>query len=125
MYGEQLGITDDLGDTAFKSGQLIDATKNLGDNSTTGPDGKPISKKQAEKLKKQAERELAAARAKEAAKPKSSKTLEIEEKVKAQGDAVRKLKAEKGAPEAIQEAVAALQKLKLDLKASEDEDQAA
>jgi methionyl-tRNA synthetase len=88
------------------------------------PDGKPISKKQAEKTKKQADRELAAARAKEA-KPKSSKTLEIEEKVKAQGDVVRKLKTDKATPDAIQEAVAALQKLKLDQKASEEEDQKA
>jgi len=68
---------------------------------------------------------LAAERAKQTTKPKSSKTVEIEGKVKAQGDAVRKLKADKAAPDALQEAVAALQKLKLELKASEEEDQAA
>jgi methionyl-tRNA synthetase len=82
-------------------------------------DGKPISKKQAEKAKKQAEKELAAARAQQA-KPKSSKVLEIEELIKSQGNNVRQLKAEKASSEAVQEAVVALNKLKLDLKVAEE-----
>jgi methionyl-tRNA synthetase len=83
--------------------------------------GKPISKRQAEKARKHADREVAAARTNQA-KPKTPKVLEIEGKVKRQGDAVRKLKAEKASAEAVQGAVAALNKLKLDLKAAEEED---
>ena len=83
-------------------------------------DGNPISKRQAEKAKKQAGKDLASTRTKES-KPKTSKVIEIEERVKAQGDAVRKLKAEKASAEVIQEAVASLNKLKLDLKAADEE----
>jgi methionyl-tRNA synthetase len=80
--------------------------------------GKPISKKAAEKARKEAEKALAAARAKELADkgPKSSAALEAEEKVKKQGDEVRKLKADKASPEAVKEAVELLNKLKLELK---------
>lgn len=86
-----------------------------------GADGKQLSKRQAEKAKKQAEKELAAARAKQA-KPKTTKVLELEEKVKSQGGAVRKLKGGNATAEVVQEAVAALTKLKLELKAAEEEE---
>jgi methionyl-tRNA synthetase len=78
---------------------------------------KPLSKKQLEKERKEHSKALAAARAKDAG-PKSPLILVLEEKIKTQGDAVRKLKTEKASTEAIQEAVAQLTKLKLDLQAA-------
>lgn len=82
----------------------------------------PIPSSEPLKSKKAAKREAAATSAvaaTEQAKPKGPEVLVAEERVKAQGDIVRKLKTEKAGADEVKEAVALLNKLKIEVKVLE------
>ncbi|KZS92594.1 methionyl-tRNA synthetase [Sistotremastrum niveocremeum HHB9708] len=82
----------------------------------------PLPSSEPLKSKKAAKREAtatSAAAVTEEAKPKSPEELVAAERVKAQGDIVRKLKAEKASAEDVKEAVALLNKLKIEAKVLE------